>query len=460
MKKSQSSAGTNGSVNEASPDSIASYLVGQLKKKGADDVVVSIGTEDATQLKFSNSTISTTQTWHAEKVNVFMAIGRKLVSTSIRSVEKRAVDDAVSKLLKFAAAAVPNKEYLGIADGPFSYREIPETYDESIVGLGDSAVDILNSAINVAKSNGAVRTAGVFETTVSNSYLMTSNGVEAEDKGTQAYFSIRAFVDKYASGHHICNSRVLRKFTPEASAERAAAIAKQAVNPKPGTPGNYDVIFSPLPFANLLESVGKAASIFNVESKLSCFAGKLGKKVGSENVTLVDDGTLPNGFDSAKFDEEGVPTQRNVIIEDGVLKKYLHNTSTAKRHKTKTTANAGIVSPDPFNLIFEKGNFNKEEMIRQVKRGLIVTNVWYTRFQNYESGDFSTIPRDGMFLVENGRVTGPVKELRISDNLIRILKNTVAVGKESEPVFGWEVEVPTITPPVLVKDVRLTKSVE
>ncbi len=99
-------------------------------------------------------------------------------------------------------------------------------------------------------------------------------------------------------------------------------------------------------------------------------------------------------------------------------------------------------------------------MIRQVKRGLIVTNVWYTRFQNYESGDFSTIPRDGMFLVENGKVTGAVKELRISDNLIRILQNVVARGSEQESVYGWEVDVPTITPPVLVKDVRLTKSVE
>ncbi len=447
-------------VKENASHSIASYIVRQLKKKGADDVVVSTGTEEATQLKFSNSTISTTQTWHSEKINVFMAADRKLVGTSIRSLEKSAVDDAVSKILRFAAAAVPNKEYMGIAEGPFSYMEIPETYDKALVELGDRAVDLLTSAINVAKGNGAARTAGIFETTVSNSYLLTSNGIEAEDRGTKAYFSMRAFVDKYASGHHICNSRVLRKFTPEVSAEKASTIAKQAINPKPGTPGNYDVIFSPLPFANILESVGKAASIFNVESKLSCFSGRLGKKVGSENVTLVDDGTLPNGFDSVKFDEEGVPTQKNVIIKDGVLKKYLHNTSTARRHKTKTTANAGIIAPEPFNLILENGNFNKEEMIRQVRRGLIVTNVWYTRFQNYESGDFSTIPRDGMFLIENGRVTGPVKELRISDNIMRILQNTAAVGKEPEPVFGWEVEVPTITPAVLVRDVRVTKSVE
>ena len=97
---------------------------------------------------------------------------------------------------------------------------------------------------------------------------------------------------------------------------------------------------------------------------------------------------------------------------------------------------------------------------RQVKRGLIITNVWYTRFQNYETGDFSTIPRDGMFLIENGKVTGAVKELRVSDNLISILKNISAIGKEPESVFGWEVEIPTVTPPVLVKGVRVTKSAD
>ncbi len=442
------------------PESIAAYLVGQLKGKGADDVVVSAGTERATQLKFSNSAISTTQTWHSEKLSVFIAMQKKLVSTSIRDISRAAADDAAEKLIRFAKAAVPNREYRGIAEGPFSYRDIPETYDNRIACIGDKAVDILKGAMDAAIRNGAKRTAGVLEMSSGSSYLLTSNNVEAEDRGTNAYFSIRAFVDKYASGHHTCNSRVLGKFRPEASAERAATIAKQAVNPEPGKPGTYDVIFSPLPFANILESIGKAASIFNVESKLSCFAGKLGKKVGSENVTLVDDGTLRNGFASLKFDEEGVPAQRNVIIDQGVLKTYLHNTSTARRHKVKTTANAGLVTPNPFNLIFQKGKFNKEEMIRQVKFGLIVTNVWYTRFQNYETGDFSTIPRDGMFLIENGKVTGPVKELRISDNLMRILQNVVSVGDGQEQVFGWEVEIPTLTPPVLVKGVRVTKSVE
>ena len=141
------------------------------------------------------------------------------------------------------------------------------------------------------------------------------------------------------------------------------------------------------------------------------------------------------------------------------MNTYLHNTSTAKKYDVRTTANAGLISPNPFNIVFNNGKLNKDEIISEIKKGLIVTNVWYTRFQNYATGDFSTIPRDGIFKVENGKITGSVKELRVSDNLLHILENVSLIGNKQDHVFGWEVELPVVTPPVLVKDINLTKSV-
>jgi PmbA protein len=246
----------------------------------------------------------------------------------------------------------------------------------------------------------------------------------------------------------------------ESAATRAAIIAKKAVKPKPLKQGVYDVLFEPLPVSNILEQVGDATSIFNVESGLSCLSEKMNKPVASREVTLFDDATMPGGIGSAKFDAEGVPTQRNTLVENGVLKTYLHNTSTAKRYNTVTTANAGLVAPEPFNIILKKGNFIKEELFEQIKRGLWITNVWYTRFQNYESGDFSTIPRDGAFLIEKGEVSKPVRDIRISENLLSMLKNVAAVGADAEQVMGWEVETPVFTPSIVVKNVHISKSVE
>lgn len=438
---------------------VAKSLLDKFVKAGATDAIVNINEDNSQQIKFANSKIAITQDWTIAKADVFVAVGKKLVATTIKDFSENAVLDSVSKIMKFAEASLPNEDYKGIAEGPFTYKSVEDTYDPKIANMDERAVDLAIAGINAAMTKGVKRTAGVLESSVFSTYLLTTNNVEAEDRGTKLYFSIRALIDKYASGHRVSNSRILSKFDPESEGIKAAEIAEMSQNPEPGKEGVYDVLFEPLPFSNILQQIGEASSAFNVESQLSCLAGKIGQQIGAESVNLSDAGNLPNGFNASPFDAEGTPTRKTPIIENGVLKTYLHNTSTAKRHKTQTTGNAGLLSPSPFNIVFNNGKLNKDEIISEMKKGLIVTNVWYTRFQNYATGDFSTIPRDGMFFVENGKISRPVKELRVSENLLHILKNVAAIGNKAEQVFGWEVELPVTTPPVMVRDVHLTKSV-
>ena len=204
-------------------------------------------------------------------------------------------------------------------------------------------------------------------------------------------------------------------------------------------------------FASILDNIGEATSIFSVEAGMSFFKDELGKNLG--NFTLIDDGTLKNGVGSSPFDAEGHPTQRTEVIKDGVLKTYLHNTSSASRYKTDSTGNAGIISPSPTNLILE----GKEGNPFNIENGIYVTNVWYTRFQNYATGDFSTIPRDGMFLIKNGEVTKPIKNLRVSENILNMLKNIEIFGKDKEQITSWEADTPCNQAPLRIKDIRMTK---
>ena len=87
-----------------------------------------------------------------------------------------------------------------------------------------------------------------------------------------------------------------------------------------------------------------------------------------------------------------------------------------------------------------------------------MTNIWYTRFQNYRTGDFSTIPRDGLFIIRNGELWQPVKGLRITDNLQRLLENITALSNKPETILWWGMDdqIPSTTPYVLVKDLNLT----
>ena len=135
----------------------------------------------------------------------------------------------------------------------------------------------------------------------------------------------------------------------------------------------------------------------------------------------------------------------------------MHNTSTAARYKTKTTANAGLISPEPHNIIMKGGDATTDEIFRSVKKGVYITNVWYTRFQNHLTGDFSTIPRDGAFYIENGKIKHPLKDIRVSENIVQMLKNISLVGKDVTQVKSWEVDIPTFCPHVLVKNVQITK---
>ncbi len=431
------------------------YLMKSLKGK-ADDIVVSLDSREISQVKFSNNRVSTSQHWFFSNISLFASFKRRTFSTVI-APGKAAIDKAVVKLVNASASINENNDYAGIAKGPFKYRN-PKIFDKLIADV--DIADYVETGINTALENGASRVSGIFETSIESRRLFTSGGIDTSEKSSRAYFSIRSFAENGGSGHNVSAARRMADLKHEDAAMTSAETAKESMNAKRVDEGSYDILFSHLPAANLIDAVAGSASIFNVESGLSFLIGKSGKKVASDSFSLVDDATLDWGINSKAFDDEGVPCKRTSIIDKGIMKTYLHNTSTASKHGVKTTANAGIISPVPFNPIVGKGNVNKDAMIDKMKKGLIITNVWYTRFQNHTTGDFSTIPRDGIFLVKNGNVVGPVKGIRISDNLAGMLKRIDSVSKDLRPIVSWEVESPISVPEILVKSVNVSKSVE
>ncbi|RLF43269.1 MAG: hypothetical protein DRN29_10370 [Thermoplasmata archaeon] len=115
------------------------------------------------------------------------------------------------------------------------------------------------------------------------------------------------------------------------------------------------------------------------------------------------------------------------------------------------------MSPTPWNAFVSSGDSRIKEMMEEIKEGIYVTNVWYTRFQNYVTGDFSTIPRDGTFLLKDGEIECPIKEIRISDNMRKILLNIASLSHKKEQIYWWEVDVPVFAPHALIKGVKITK---
>jgi len=432
-------------------------LVKALKKLGADDVAASSVNDTRTMIKFCDNKITSVKEWDTCASDLFVAKDKRLMFSSVSDLTKERVGAVAARIMGRVNAVARNDDYVGLAQGPFKYSDVPDGYDKRVASLGKDAFDIVEGAINSALSAGVKRCSGVFEFGKQKISLVTTNSVSAKDRGTDAYLSIRVFSDAGSSGHAVCCSRTLKSLKIKKSLERACENALMSRKPKPCRPGNFEIVMDPLPFANLMQHVGAAASAYAVEAGFSFLGGKIGKKVASGCMSLEDNGLLANGLDSAKFDDEGAPSRRTAVIESGVLKTYLHNNSTAKRHNTKTTGNAGILSPEPTNIVIKPGDQKEEELVGSVRNGLYITNVWYTRFQNYLTGDFSTIPRDAVFYIKNGKIRHPVKNVRLSGSLPGVMKNIKALGRHLEQIKGWEVDTPVWCATANLSSMRVTK---
>jgi PmbA protein len=424
------------------------------KALGADEIVAKTTFGRYRQTRFSNNQIDISVAWNDYVTDVALSWKKRLVFTQIRNFQD--VDGTIKRLFELAKVSKENPSYGGVATGKFRYEK--SGADRTLENLSDPAEYVFEAIEAARKEVGPkINAGGILFTKLEDVHLASSAGPTGEDCRSAIELSIRAFSQEEASGHSVECSSTTKGFDPSRAGKKAGEIAKQAMNPKAGVEGRYDVIFDPLFGGSLVGMWGYMTSAYNVLIQQSIFVDKLGKKVASDILTMRDV-TAPYSMSNRVFDDEGVPTKENVIIDKGIMKTYLHNTSTAKIFKTQTTGNAGIVTPGPWSLELDAGDMTKDEMFDEVKHGIYLTNTWYTRFQNYATGDFSTIPRDGIFLIENGEIKQSWKDIRLSDNALRMLNSIVGTSKERQHVQWWgEADPPSLVPYILMKDVQITR---
>jgi PmbA protein len=428
-------------------------LVKKAKALGADEAIAKTTFGRRMQIRFSNNEIDISKVWNSYVTDVVLSWEKRFVATEIQNFER--AEERVENLFRLAKVSQPNPMYGGVASGTFTYAE--SLADRKIQEL-DEPTGYVEQAIEAARAEvpEGLNAGGTLYANYEDVYLVSSEGPTGRDARSSIELSIRAFSQKEASGHGVECSSSLRDFDPSRAGRKAGEIARLAMDPAVGEEGTYDVVFDPLITGSILGTYGMMASAFYVMIQMSVFGDKLGEKVAPEIVTLRDS---PAGYSVANrlFDDEGVPARETVIIDGGVLKTYVHNTSTAKIFKAETSGNAGLVVPEAWNLELDPGDLSREELFGEVRDGLYLTNTWYTRFQNYAVGDFSTIPRDGAFLIEDGEIAGSIKDIRISDNAFRMLGDIAAISKERQHIHWWESQYPTLSPYILIKDVRITR---
>jgi PmbA protein len=430
-----------------------------LEKTNPEDVIIS-GTEQVNfQIRFSRNDIIVSKRWANLELSIFYVKDKKIAATEISDLSSLdSIHKALDDLLTFSSVLPPKEDYGGIAEGPFKYKSISDLYDPKIMDLSNSAVDLVDQGINAAIEAGANHSAGILEWGYSTSLLQTNHDISMTEQMSRFEFLIRSFLKPTESGQGMSVGRKLDSLDTLQAGKNAGKIANQAKDAKPGKSGIYNALLSPTVVADIIANPIRVANPFTIETGQSWLKDKIGEKISSNLLTAYDDATIPNALGSRQADAEGVPSQKTIIIENGVLKNLIHNTSTANKVDAKTTANAGIIVPQNSNIIIEPGPYSFEEMVNECKQPTIyVTSNWYTTTTNAAEGVFSTIPRDGMFLIKDGEIQESLRELRISDTFPNLVQNIVAVQNKVRQIKWWiEVTTPTFAPAMLVEKVNFS----
>ncbi|MHA1906493.1 MAG: metallopeptidase TldD-related protein [Candidatus Thorarchaeota archaeon] len=435
--------------------------------------VIARGTKSSgSQIRFSQNSIDIGKRWDGVQLELFMIIEGTQTGYSKRSVTNEdEVIQAVMDTIEFSKKLPESMFFAGVEGDTHSYRDLKGAYDTKIDDFTEIAPGFVNSAIDAAVSEGAKRVAGALKFSKRSSFFKSSYGPQGNSKMTQYDLNVRAFQDEldYSGQGLECGTKPTQdEKAMIAAGAQAGKLSKQAIGSVQGEPGTYDLVLSPTVGANILGSIPDAANPFAILIGLSPLGDKMGEQIAPEFLSVTDNPWIPNGLACAAYDYEGTPTQQTEIIKDGVLRSFVHNTTTATMYEASSTGSSQMLGlgeglkmllPNTSNLVFENGSHSFDELIESSKPIIYVTSNWYTRYQNYQSGEFSTIPRDAMFLIENGEMK-PIKNLRISDNTMRMFANINALGNDRRQVYWWEVETPTFIPTIRVSDCRMTAATQ
>src|SRR5437870_2329121 len=282
--------------------------------------------------------------------------------------------------------------------------------------------------------------AGIYSNGQDQSALGNSRGLFAAYRETHSEFSITVQEGPAASWAK-ANSADVRAFNPQKLAARACEKAHLAVNARELPPGRYTVILEPAAVLDLVGFLFYDFAATAVEDKRSCLNERLGKQLFGQNISITDDVFHPLQ-QGAPFDGEGIPRQKVLLVDRGVPKNLVYSRASAKAAGKKPTGH-GFPLPNeygetPMNLVFSGGDSSLEKMVASTERGLLVTRLWYIREVDPYEKVMTGMTRDGLFLVENGKLTRAVRNFRFNQSLIEMLKNVElmspavrATGEES-----------------------------
>ncbi|MFH1011124.1 MAG: TldD/PmbA family protein [bacterium] len=309
------------------------------------------------------------------------------------------------------------------------------SYESSTAGIGaNGRAEAVTRAISASKKEG-LRAAGICSTGWSAVAIANTKGLLVSQKTTMSSFSL-SVQSEDSSGWAEASSRAFEDIDIPALIAVAKEKALRSRNARPIEPGAYTVVLEHAAVADILQFMSwfGFGGLGFVEGR-TFMAGRLGERVLGENITVRDDAFHPLQRGLA-FDFEGLPRQSLTLVEKGIAKAVVHDRVTAARAQSRTTGHAlpqpSAEGPYPLNLVLLPGESSVEEMIASTQRGILVTRFHYTNLVEPMDLVLTGMTRDGTFLIEKGKVTTPLKNLRFTQSVVEALREVELISHDQK----------------------------
>jgi predicted Zn-dependent protease len=398
----------------------------------ADETVVAVNGGDRANLRFARNTATTAGASSGYTLAITARLGKKSGIVTTSEFDDTSLQRAVRNAEEIARFSPENPELMP-ALPPQTYAPATAYFDDVVNASPDWRASSVEAAIEISKKRDVV-SAGFVETQAAMQAVANSKGLFAYDRFTSADYNLTSRTpDGSGSGWASRSYNELKRLEPGRLASAAIEKAAGSKSPAAIEPGKYTVILEPAAMADLLVFFLFSANARQADEGRSFFSKKgggnrIGEQIVGEKVQIFSDVAHPLA-PSVSFDNEGLPIGRNVWVENGVLKDLFYSRFWAEKMSKKPTAG-------PANLIMEGGTASVADLIAGTDRGLLVTRFWYIRPLDPQTILVTGLTRDGLFLIEKGKVTRAVKNMRWNQSPIVAFNNLEAMTPPERAVSG------------------------
>ena len=398
----------------------------------AEETQVVLTGGDRANVRFARNSVTTAGASSGYSLAIVAKFGQKIGTVTASEFSDASLQRAARNAEEIAKLSPDNPEAMPML-GAQSYAPLNPYFEDAASATPDWRAKAVKTAIDEAKKTNVVA-AGFVETSAQIQAVATSKGQFGYGRFTAADYNLTARTpDGSGSGWASKSYNELRLLDPVRLAGTAIDKAARSQNPTAIEPGKYTVVLEPAAMADLIVNLIFSANARPADEGRSFFAKKgggtrVGEQIVGDKVRLYSDPAHPLA-PSLPFDGQGLPVKQIDWVEKGVLKNLSYSRFWAQKQGKEAT-------PNPGNLIMEGGTASMDDLIRGVERGVLVTRFWYIRSLDPQTLLVTGLTRDGLFLIEKGKVTRPVKNMRWNERQVFALNNLDAMTPAERTVSG------------------------